>query len=179
MRVSVLSYKMPELPGQKTGFFAPIPHHGPEEGKRYFETTYYASYQKKFDEIGFKPKSNSEYMMEGGFSGAGCDWMPKDRKRITTKIISEKYNMGPEPKYNTEVQRAWTYIRDPAVRAVQDYGIDNTKWTPLPKIDSKLSLGLQSDKHYESQRSKSYYGCPKKFTDVTKTTFHVVDLRKY
>ena len=179
MSVSFLNYKMPELPGPKTGVFAKIPHHGPDEGRRYFETTYYASYQKKFDTAGFIPKTNQQYMFDGGFSGTMSSFKPVDKKDITTLLISEKYNTGNEPKYNTEIQRTWINYRDPGVRAIQDFGVDNRKKIPLPKIDNNLSLRIQNDKEYQKQRNKSFFGCPKTFSDITKTTYHITNLRKY
>lgn len=35
MRVSLLSYKMPELGGNKTGMFAKLPRHDENHDKRY------------------------------------------------------------------------------------------------------------------------------------------------
>lgn len=179
MRVSLLNYKMPELSGKKTGVFSKLPHHDPDEGRRYFETTYFASFQKKFDNVGFIPKSNRQYMQEGGFSGTLSSWKPTDKKDITTQLISEKYNTGNEPKYNTEIQRTWINYRDPGIRAVQDLGVDNRKYIPLPKIDNNLSLRIQNEKEYSKQRNKSFFGCHKTFSDITKTTYHITNLRKY
>ena len=145
MRVSLLSYKMPEISGPKTGCFAKIPHHFADEGRRYFETTYYASFQRKFDNKGFIPKSNRQFMNEGGFSGNLSSHKPADKKEITTRLISEKYNTGNEPKYNTEIQRTWINYRDPGIRANQDFGIDNRKKIPLPNIDNELSLRMNNN----------------------------------
>lgn len=179
MRVSVLSYKMPELTGTKYGCFSKLPRHSPDEGRRYFETTYYASFNKRWDQMRFHPKTTKMLINDGKYSGTMSNWEPTDRIKITTQLISEKYNKGEEPKYNTECQRTWIYHRDPAVRAVEDLKIDNTRVTPLPKIDNELSLTMYNNREYERVRSKSFYGCPKKFTDVTKTTFHCTNLRKY
>lgn len=47
-----------------------------------------------------------------------------------------------DPKYSTNVQRTWNYFKDPAIRAVEDYGIDNTKTLALPQYDNNLSLSI-------------------------------------
>jgi hypothetical protein len=181
MRVSMLSYKMPELNGPKYGCFAKLPRHPPSEGQRYFQTTYQDSYSQRFN----TPKSNSAFQVEHKFCGSSSNWQPADRIRITTQLISEKYNNGYEPKYNTEVQRTWINYRDPGVRAITDLGIDNTKLSSTTTRsnfhykDNELSLTMPSDKMYNDVKAKTFYGCPKKFTDVTKTTFHVSNLRQY
>ena len=181
MRVSMLSYKMPELNGPNYGCFSKLPRHPPSEGQRYFQTTYRDSYSQRFNEHKYTPKPNSAFQVEHKFCGSASNWQPADRLKITTQLISEKYNNYSEPKYNTEVQRTWINHRDPAVRAVTDLGIDNTKinHSLLPRKDNGLSLTMQSDKLYNDLKAKTFYGCPKKFTDVTKTTYHVSNLRKY
>ena len=179
MRVSILSYKMPELYGTKYGCFAKLPRHPPEEGRRYFATTYYDSFSKRFDQMKFKPKSNRMFALENKFSGTESKFEPVERIKITTKLISEKFNEKSDPKYNTEIQRTWINYRDPGIRAVTDLHFDNTKTIPLPKVDNDLSLPMFNDKEYDRVRAKSVYGCPKKFSDVTKSTFQITNLRKY
>lgn len=92
MRVSVLSYKMPELSGTKYGVFSKLPRHDQLHDKRYFETTYYASYQKKFDQQRFQPKTPAMYNTEKMFSGTISNYEPFNKIKISTKLISEKYN---------------------------------------------------------------------------------------
>ena len=180
MRVSMLSYKMPELGGPQTGCFSKMPKHSTSEGQRYFQTTYQDSYSKHYDDNKFAPKPNAAFQVEKQFCGSTSNWQPADKIKITTQLISEKYNNGSEPKYNTEVQRTWINYRDPGVRAVHDLGIDNTQTLRVvPQNDNDLSLTMQSDKLYGDVKEKTLYGCPKKFTYVTKTTFHFSNLRQY
>lgn len=84
-----------------------------------------------------------------------------------------------EPKYNTETQRTWINHRDSAIQAIEDYKIDNTQTIRLPRIDNELSFPMDNDKEYGTVRSKSLHGCPKRLTDITKTTFQITNLRKY
>ena len=127
----------------------------------------------------FKPKSNKMFGLENKFSGTESKFEPIDKIKITTKLISEKFNEKGDPKYNTEIQRTWINHRDPGIRAVNDLGIDNTKCFPFPKIDNELSLTMYNDKEYNRVRAKSVFGCPRKFSDITKSTFQITNLRKY
>ena len=179
MRVSVLSYKMPELHGTKYGCFAKLPRHPLEEGRRYFDTTYHDSYSKRFEQMNFHHVSNKYFALQNKFSGNDSKFEPIERIRITTKLISEKFKENCDPKYNTEIQRTWINYRDPGVRAVNDLHIDNTKIVPLPIIDNELSLSMYNDKEYNRMKSKSVMGCPRHFSDITKTTFHITNLKKY
>ena len=177
----MLSYKMPELNGPNYGCFAKLPRHSPSDGQRYFQTTYQDSYSQRFNDHKYTPIPNSAFQVEHKFCGSSSNWQPADRIRITTQLISEKYNNGSEPKYNTEIQRTWINHRDPGVRAINDLGIDNTRvlTTTNSHKDNDLSLTMQSDKLYNDVKAKTFYGCPKRFTDVTKRTFHVSNLRQY
>jgi hypothetical protein len=70
------------------------------------------------------------------------------------------YNLklvGQEAKYNTVCQRTWNFHRDPAIRAIEDHGIDNTKGIPLPKITNELSLNIDSGNKLINRRKKLQY----------------------
>ena len=67
MRVSVLSYKMPELHGTKYGCFAKLPRHPLEEGRRYFDTTYHDSYSKRFEQMNFHHVSKKTLLYKTSF----------------------------------------------------------------------------------------------------------------
>ncbi len=52
--------------------------------------------------------------------------------------------VGYDPKYNTSVQRAWNYTKDPGIKAVNQMGINFNKKISLPEQDNCLSLPLGS-----------------------------------
>ena len=84
MRVSLLSYNMPELKGTQTGVFSKIPRHQVTHDQRYFDTTYKNSYENKL------PK---ETLYEGrNFAGTDSGFKKPEKLKITTKLIAEKYN---------------------------------------------------------------------------------------
>ena len=168
MRVSILSYKMPPLGGTQYGCFSKIPSLSPNEKKNYFETTYRQSYCDKFKREGYRPRTSNMFNNRGVWSGLISNYEPNDRIRISTQLISEKYNNGNEPKYNTECQRTWINYRDPGVRAVNDWGFDNTGKKFLPNVDNYLSYPMWNDREYEKVRSKTFFGCPRKISDITK-----------
>lgn len=83
MRVSLLSYKMPELSGTENGVFSKIPRHEKTHDKRYFDTSYKTSYNKL--------QENTQ-ITQNGFAGNQSEMKSIDKIKITTKLISEKYN---------------------------------------------------------------------------------------
>jgi hypothetical protein len=85
MRVSLLSYKMPELKGTQTGVFSKIPRHEATHDQRYFETTYKKSFDNNME------KRTSENMGEK-FAGSETGFIKPEKIKITTKLIAEKYN---------------------------------------------------------------------------------------
>ena len=52
-------------------------------------------------------------------------------------------------KYNTINQRTWHAHKDPAIDAVENLRVDNTKGVFLPQIDNTLSLPLSLSIIYE------------------------------
>lgn len=91
MKVSLLSYKYPEIKGNKNGVFAKIPHHSDEWNKRYFDTNYKTSYEAQFKETGFQPKTVRQIKNEGVSGGNESGYKKHERIRITSELISEKY----------------------------------------------------------------------------------------
>ena len=59
------------------------------------------------------------------------DFMPLNKKHISSKLINERYNNGNEAKNNTEIQRGWTYHSDPAIDAIEKLKIDNASTIPV------------------------------------------------
>lgn len=164
----LLSYPFVPLGGPKYGCFAKIPRPNPDEDKRYLETTYYASYNKQFDNMRFKPQTTKMFDTQKIYCGLNSNYEPIDQIKISTKLISEKYNKLPELKFNTECQRTWYPYRDPGIRAVEDLKIDNRFKKPYPFISTPLSLFTNSEVNYEKMRSKTFYGCGRKMCDVVK-----------
>ena len=143
MRFSLLSYKMPILDGQNYGCFAKMPKYSPSEGKGFFTTTYRDDFIKKFDERRFKPITSQILSSSNKFSGIRSNYLSTDKKHISSLLINEKYNQNKERKYNTEIQRTWTYYRNPAIKAVEELIIDNATRRPWPKEIKFLSLPMK------------------------------------
>lgn len=127
MKVSLLSYKYPEIKGSKAGVFAKIPHHCDDYDKRYFETTYKAHYEEKFS--AFNPKTTKDLINNNTFCGNESGYKPLDKIRVTTELISEKYKNFNEPKENTAIQRSWEYKKDPAISYIQNASRDSLNET--------------------------------------------------
>lgn len=117
MKVSLLSYKHPEIKGPRTGVFAKIPHHLETYEKRYFETTYKAHYAQAFKD--FKPKTIVDFINEKAFCGNNSNVKAIDKIKITTELIGEKYKNFDEPKENTAIQRSWEYKSNAAINHVE------------------------------------------------------------
>ena len=49
-----------------------------------------------------------------------------------------------------------------------DLGFDNTGRKFLPSVDNYLSYPMWNNQEYEKVRSKTFYGCPRKISDITK-----------
>ena len=120
MRFSLMSYEMPEVSGPKYGCFAKIPRHPPEIKKGLFKSTYMDDFLSRFDKVKYKPITCDILTSTGVNSGLRSDFEPVDKKHISSKLVNERYNKDPDSKYNTEIQRSWTYHRDPAIIAVED-----------------------------------------------------------
>ena len=168
MRFSLLSYKMPELGGPNHGCFAKLPKHPPEEGKGFFKTTYQDDFLKRFEEKKFKPSSGQIFSATRTFSGLPSYFEPIDKKHISSKLVNEKYNPNPERKYNTEIQRTWTYHRDPAIKAIEDCKIDNASRRPWPKEIKFMTLPLKNNEEYQNLQYQTFVHCGHRISDITR-----------
>ena len=168
MRFSLLSYKMPELGGPDHGCFAKLPKHPPEVGKGFFKTTYQDDFLKRFEDRKFKPVSGQILSTTGTFSGLPSNHEPTDKKYISSKLVNEKYNPNPERKYNTEIQRTWTYHRDPAIQAIEDFKIDNASRRPWPQEIKFMTLPMKNNEEYQNMQYHTYVKCGHKISDITK-----------
>ena len=149
MRVSLLSYKMPELKGTQQGVFSKIPRHESTDDKRYFDTCYKDSYNKK--EFNGNLIDTKTFNDNNVFAGNESNSKQVEKIKITTKLISEKYNSKianlillaeVDAKFNTSIQRTWINKKDSAVMAVEELNIDNTKEIVLPPRDNELSVNI-------------------------------------
>ena len=168
MRFSLLSYRMPELGGPNSGCFAKLPKYPPEAFKGLFKTTYQDDFLKKFEDKKFKPVTGEILKSTGTYSGLPSDFEPVDKVHIKTKLINENYNDGPERKYNTEMQRTWTYHKDPAINAVQNLKIDNASRRPWPKEIKFMTLPMKNKEEYQKMQHQTYVHCGHKISDITK-----------
>ena len=116
----------------------------------------------------FKPQTTKMFDALKIYCGLNSNYESIDQIKISTKLISEKYNKLPKLKYNTEYKRTWYPYRDTAIKAIEDLKIDNRfKW-PAPFISTPLSLFTNSEENYEKMRSKTFYGCVRKMYDEVK-----------
>ena len=168
MRFSLLSYRMPELNGPNHGCFAKLPKHLPEEGKGFFNTTYRDDFLHKFEAQKFKPFTGQIFSSTHTFSGIRSDYLSVDKKHISSLLVNEKYNPNKERKYNTEIQRTWTYHRDPAIKAVEELKIDNASRRPWPKDIKFMSLPMKNNEEYQKMQNQTYVHCGHKISDITK-----------
>ncbi len=99
MRVSLLSYKMPEVGGTQYGVFSKIPRHDLNEYKRYFDTSYNNYYINHFENKNDKRNKYTSCGMTSSrasknlnqYAGVDSDFVKNDKIKITTRLISEKY----------------------------------------------------------------------------------------
>jgi len=168
MRFSLLSYKMPELGGPNHGCFGKLPKHPPSVGKGFFKTTYQDDFLKKFQDGKFKPITGKILISTNNFCGIPSNYEPIDKKYISSKLVNEKYNPNRERKYNTEIQRTWTYHRDPAISAIEDFKVDNASRRPWPKEIKFMSLPMKNNQEYQDMQCKTYVHCGHKISDITR-----------
>ena len=168
MRFSLLSYRMPELGGPDHGCFAKLPKYPPEAGRGFYHTTYQDDFCKKFEDHKFRPVTGRILNSTQTFSGLPSDFVPVDKVHISTKLINESYNKMPERKYNTEMQRTWTYHRDPAIYAVQNLGIDNAKRRPETKEVKFMTLPMKNKEEYQNMQHQAYVHCGHQISDITR-----------
>lgn len=172
MRTSLLSYKMPEISGPKTGTFAKIPEHAESFFKRSFETSYNASYSKDVPNF----KSTCEIANSGQAAAVSTNYKGKEQIKISTELISELYNNGQEPKYNTEIQRCWIRTSDPGVTAIRTYPGDNLRGNKQQLEDNELSLPMKDG--FNELKKKLSGDLKYRRSDITKKTLQVTNLRK-
>lgn len=116
MKVSLLSYKHPEIKGPKTGVFAKIPHHSDDYDRRYFQTTY----RQYHNENVYKNYTPQQSNHNSHYYGIDSNHKPYDKIRITTDLVAEQYKNKTDPKENTSVQRTWQYKLDSAIESVKE-----------------------------------------------------------
>ena len=168
MRFSLLSYRMPELGGPNHGCFAKLPKHPPSVGKGFFKTTYQDDFLKRFEEKRFKPLSTQILSSTKTFSGLRSNYVSVDKKHISSLLVNEKYNPNPERKYNTEIQRTWTYYRDPAIKAVEENKINNVSRRPWQKDIKFMSLPMKNEEEYQKLQHQNFIHCGHRISDITR-----------
>ena len=161
-----MTYEMPEIKGPQFGCFSKIPRHPPAITKGLFKSTYQDDYLSKFGN--FKSCTGSMAEITGTSSGMISDFEPLDRKHISSKLINERYNDGPERKYNTQIQRTWIYHKDPAIDAVENLKIDNRVKSPWTQEIKFMSLPMYNNEEVQKMRYKNNVNCGHKLSDITK-----------
>lgn len=168
MNFSLLSYEMPEVGGTKYGCFAKIPYHDKEYHQNSYSTSYKDSFCKKFDDNNYMPTTGQMFQHNNIWSGVSSEYEMVERKKITSKLLSESYNRDPERKYNTEIQRTWINHRDPAIKGVEDQKIDNASQRPQTQEIKLLTLPMQNREEYLDFHKKVYGNCGHKISDITR-----------
>ena len=163
-----MTYKMPEVTGPKSGCFSKIPRHPPLITKGLFKSTYQDDYLSRFEKSRFKSASGLIFTSIGVNGGMNSEYEQVNKKHISSLLVNERYNKDPERKYNTEVQRSWTYQRDPAISAVEDLKIDNASRKPWPEEIKFMSLPMHNEEEYQKMQYHTYVNCGHKLSDITK-----------
>ena len=168
MRFSLMSYKMPDISGPQNGCFSKIPRHPPFITKGLFKSTYQEDFLLRFEKSKFKSVTGEILKNSGINSGMQSEYEPINKKHISSLLVNERYNKNPECKYNTEVQRSWTYHKDPAIRAIEELKIDNASRRPWPKEIKFMSLPMQNEEENQKRNYHIYINCGHKLSDITK-----------
>ena len=163
-----MSYKMPEITGPKSGYFSKIPRHPPEIKKGLFKSTYQDDCLSQFEKSKFKSATGEILRSTGINSGIPSEYESINKKHINSLLANERYNKSHESKYNTEVQRSWTYHRDPAIKAVEDLKIDNATRRPWPQEIKFMSLPMYNKEENQKNQYHIYVNCGHKLSDSTK-----------
>ena len=163
-----MSYKMPEVSGPKYGCFAKVPSYPPDNSKINFRSIYQDSYLTRFQHSKFKSITGEILTNKGIYSGMKSDFVPFNKKHISSKLINERYNNGNEAKSNTEIQRSWTYHSDPAIEAIEKLKIDNASRVPIEKEVEYMSLPMYNDEERRKMNYYNYVKCGHKLSDITK-----------
>ena len=159
---------MPDVTGPKYGCFSKIPRYSPDNSKVNFRSIYQDSYLSRFQHSKFKLITGEILTNSGVNSGMKSDFLPINKKHISSLLINERYNNGNEPKSNTEIQRSWTYHADPAIEAVQKLKIDNASTIPVPKEIKYMSLPIYNHEERAKMNYYNYVNCGHKLSDITK-----------
>ena len=163
-----MSYKMPEVTGPKSACFSKIPRHPPIITKGLFKSTYQDYYLSRFEESKFKSASGLIFTSTGVNGGMNSEYEQVNKKNIFSLLVNERYNKGLERKYNTEIQRSWTYQRDPAIIAIEDLKIDNASRRPWGKEIKFMSLPMHNEEENQKNQYHIYVNCGYKLSDITK-----------
>ena len=163
-----MSYKMPEVSGPKYGCFAKVPRYDPDNFKVNFKSIYQDDYLSRFKNSKFKSITGEILTNQGIYSGMKSDFLPLDKKHISSKLINERYNDGGEAKSNTEIQRSWTYHADPAIESVKKMNIDNTSSMRIEKEVEFMSLPMFNEEERRKMQYYNYVNCGHKLSDITK-----------
>ena len=168
MRFSLMSYKMPEVSGPKYGCFAKEPRYDPDNFKVNFKSIYQDDYLSRFKNSKFKSITGEILTNQGIYSGMKSDFLPLNKKHISSKLVNERYNDGGEPKSNTENQRSWTYYSDPAIESVKNMNINNYSSIPIEKEVPYMSLPMFNEEEKRKLEYYNYVRCGHKLSDITK-----------
>ena len=163
-----MSYKMPEVSGPKYGCFAKVPSYPPDNSKINFRSIYQDSYLTRFQHSKFKSITGEILTNKGIYSGMKSDFVPFNKKHISSKLINERYNNGNESKSNTEIQRSWTYHSDPAIEAVKNININRRSSLPIEKEVPFMSLPMHNEEEKQKIEYYNYVRCGHKLSDITK-----------
>jgi len=90
MKISFLNDQIPEIKSNRNNLIRKIHRHENNHNKRYFDTTYKDSWEINLGNIvinDYKTFSNNKIS-----SGNETGFKQNDRIKITTSLISEKYN---------------------------------------------------------------------------------------
>jgi hypothetical protein len=112
-----------------TGFKAPLQRHGPQEGIRFFDTSYQVNY-------GVSPRAPRKPPVADS-RAAGTSVMSSGPQGMRVgELTGEVYKKDADPSESTKVQRAWT--ADPAIPNIAYGG----KKPEPPTVDNELNLKI-------------------------------------
>ena len=163
-----MSYKMPDVSGPKYGCFSKVPQYSPDNFKINYQSTYQDDFLSRFQHSKFKSITGEILTNTGVYGGLKSDFIPLDKKFISSKLVNERYNNGNEAKSNTEIQRTWTYHSDPAIEAVKNMDINNRNILPIEKEVPFMSLPMHNEEEKQKIEYYNYVRCGHKLSDITK-----------
>jgi hypothetical protein len=124
--------------GSKSGFGAVIPQHDASFGARYFQTENRDYFGTRVAPGPTQTVANFKRTTEM-LAGTNVRPMDEQRTKVISNLVGEIYNKQFDPQEQTDVQRAWLYQQDAAVKAVnggsarviQENYYDNANSLPL------------------------------------------------